>query len=376
MKKKIVILIIVAIFSNNIFGQEIISIKLSDGDSIIGRLELPRDKENIPLLVIFVHGTGPNTYLNKRKTRNLEFNYFDLFADEFNKRNIGFFSYNRRGVEVGDTPPYYDRIDSAKYSKYLPLTEAKDVESIIFKLRSDSRFSNSKIALLGCSEGTIIASMVADRKIEKVDALLLFGYVNDNLFDVIKWQYSGKSSMINLRKYFDINKDNIIDKSEYYSTEKGATIGRTRILQNADFTSMDVVKDSVIDYKDFEVTLADYYKNLTTMIDTDNDKWIWNNYFRITTRWLKEHFLLEANKTRLLRIDIPIHIFHGIDDANVSIEGVYDIQDRFKQVDKDNLHCYFFEGHNHDLNYMHWQYEEKISEGLDSIFNISELLFK
>lgn len=376
MMKKIVILIIVVLFSNNIFGDEIISIKLSDGDSIIGRLELPSDKENVPLLVIFVHGTGPNTYLNKRKIGGIEFNYFDLFADEFNKRNIGFFSYNRRGVEIGDTPPYYDRIDSVKYSKYLPLTEAMDVESIISQLRNDGRFSNSKIALLGCSEGTIIASMVADRKIEKVDALLLFGYVNDNLFDVIKWQYSGKSSMINLRKYFDINKDNIIDKSEYYSTEKPATIGRTRILQNADFTSMDVVKDSVIDYKDFEVTLADYYKNLTTMIDTDNDKWIWNNYFRISTRWLKEHFLLEANKTRLLRIDIPIHIFHGIDDANVPVEGVYDIQDRFKQVDKDNLHCYFFEDHNHDMNYMHWHYEEKISEGLNSIFNKTELLFK
>lgn len=377
MKKKIVILIIVAIFSNNIFGQEIISIKLSDGDSIIGRLELPRDKENIPLLVIFVHGTGPNTYLNKRKIGNIEFNYFDLFADEFNKRNIGFFSYNRRGVEVGgDTPPYYDRIDSAKYSKYLPLTEAKDVESIIFKLRSDSRFSNSKIALLGCSEGTIIASMVADRKIEKVDALLLFGYVNDNLFDVIKWQNSGKASMINLRKYFDINKDNIIDKSEYYSTEEGATIGRTKIFKNADFTSMDVVKDSVIDYKDFEIKLADNYKYLMTMIDTNNDKWIWNNYFRVTTRWLKEHFLLEANKTRLLRIDIPIHIFHGIDDANVPVEGVYDIQNRFRKANKSNLQCYFFEGHNHDLNYLHWHFEQQISEGLNSIFNKSESLIK
>lgn len=376
MMKKIVILIIVAIFSNNIFGEEIISIKLSDGDSIIGLLELPRDKENIPLLVIFVHGTGPNTYLNKRKIGNIEFNYFDLFADEFNKRNIGFFSYNRRGVEVGDTPPYYDRIDSAKYSKYLPLTEAKDVESIIFKLRSDSRFSNSKIALLGCSEGTIIASMVADRKIEKVDALLLFGYVNDNLFDVIKWQNSGKASMIYLRKYFDTNKDNIIHKSEYESIEKGATIGRTKIFKNADFTSMDVVKDSVIDYKDFEIKLADNYKYLMTMIDTNNDKWIWNNYFRVTTRWLKEHFLLEANKTRLLRIDIPINIFHGIDDGNVPVEGVYDIQNRFRKANKSNLQCYFFEGHNHDLNYLHWQFEKQISEGLNSIFNKSELLFK
>jgi hypothetical protein len=86
-----------------------------------------------------VHGTGPNTYLNKRKIGNIEFYYYDLFADEFNKRGIGFFSYSRKGFEIGDTPPYYDKIDSAKYSAYLPLTEAKDIEAIISQLKMSER---------------------------------------------------------------------------------------------------------------------------------------------------------------------------------------------------------------------------------------------
>ncbi len=374
--KKIGLLIIMVLSCHHIFADEIISIKLSDGDSISGRLEFPHGNEDIPLLVIFVHGTGPNTYLNKRKIGNIEFNYFDLFAAEFNKRNIGFFTYNRRGVTLGDTPPYYDKIDSAKYSKYLPFNEVRDVESIISHLKNDGRFSKTKIVLLGCSEGTIIASMVADRKIEKVDALLLFGYVNENLSDVLKWQYSGKASLINLRKYFDSNRDNIIQRNEYESTEEGATIGRSKLFRNADFASLDLVKDSVIDYKDFEVKLADYYEYLMLMIDAGNNNWVWNNYFRVTTRWLKEHFLLEANKTRLLRIDISIYIFHGIDDGNVPVEGVYDIQDRFKSAGKENLQCYIFEGHNHDLNYLQWQFERQIPEGLDSIFCKAELLFK
>lgn len=215
--KKILILLIAVFFSICVFGEEIVKVQLSDGESITGRLKLPSDNDRISLLVVFVHGTGPNTYLNKRKIGTREFSYFDLFEEEFNKRGIGFFTYNRRGVEIGDTPPYYDKIDSAKYSKYLPLTEAEDIESIISKLKHDERFLNSKIALLGSSEGTIIASMVADRKVEKIDALLLFGYANDNLFDIIKWQYSGKASIINLRRYFDTNKDNKISKDEYES---------------------------------------------------------------------------------------------------------------------------------------------------------------
>jgi pimeloyl-ACP methyl ester carboxylesterase len=372
--KMILILMVSVFFNNYVFGEEIVKVRLTDGESIIGRLKLPAENDRIPLLVVFVHGTGPNTYLNKRKLGNREFNYFDLFADEFNKRGIGFFTYNRRGVEIGDTPPYYDKIDSAKYVKYLPLKEAEDVEAIISQLRCDSRFRNSKIALLGCSEGTIIASMVADRKVQKIDGLLLFGYANDNLYDIIKWQYSGKASMINLRKFFDVNKDDLITRSEYESADSAAVVGRTRLFKNTPFESLDIVKDTILDYHDFAIKNTQFFEYLLKMVDLGNDAWIWQNYFRVTSRWLKEHFQLEANKTRLLRIDIPIYIFNGIDDGNVPVEGVYDIQSRFRQVNKANLKCFFFEGHNHDLNYLNWPFDRKISEGLNSIFNTSELL--
>jgi len=375
MKKLIVILIIVGL-SICASGSEIIKVRLSDGETIDGKLVLPKDSSNVQMIVIFVHGTGPNTYLNKRKIGNIEFNYFDLFADEFTRRGIGFFTYNRRGVEISDKPPMYDIIDSIKYAKYLPSTEVVDIESIISCLRKDSRLKQSKIALLGASEGTIIASMVADRRAERVDALLLFGYANENLFDIIKWQFSGVSSIINLRKFFDVNKDNIISREEYESTDSMAVIGRTKVLKNVSFDALDVVKDNTLDFRDFASKTANYYEYLLKMIDSGNDAWIWKNYFKVTSRWLKEHFQLEANKTRLLRIDIPIYIFHGIDDSNVPIDGVYDIQSKFKEANKTNLKCFFYEGHNHDLNYLDWPLKHHISNGLNSIFNTSELLLK
>jgi len=237
MKK--LLLLFACTWSLLVFGSEIRTIPLNDGESIVGRLSLPSTNDNVPLVVVFVPGTGPNTYLNKRKISNSEFNYYDLFETEFNKRGIGFFTYNRRGVEIGDNPPYYEKIDSAKYAKYTPKREVLDIESILADLRKIDRLQHAKIALLGASEGTIIAAMVAERMVEDVDGLLLFGYANDNM--------------------------------------------------------------------------------------------------------------LEANKTRLLNIDIPISIFQGVEDANASVEVVYDIQSRFKKANKTNLKCFLFEGHNHDL---------------------------
>ncbi len=48
------------------------------------------------------------------------FNYFDIFADEFTARGIGFCSYSQRGVRDGDTPPFFVEIDEQAYQQYRP----------------------------------------------------------------------------------------------------------------------------------------------------------------------------------------------------------------------------------------------------------------
>ena len=92
----------------------------------------------------------------------------------------------------------------------------------------------------------------------------------------------------------------------------------------------------------------------------------------LTSAWYKDHFKLEPNKIRLLKIDIPIYIFHGDADAMTPIEGVYDIKNRFAQNNKTNLQCFIFKGADHDLNYDF----KIISEGIQKIFDISEELNK
>lgn len=367
--KHFIVLFILLLSISELTGSEVIKFTLSDGETIDGMLNMPSDKGKVKMLVVFVHGTGPNTYLNKRKFGEYDFNYFDLFAEELNKRGIAFFTYNRRGVTIGDKPPYFDSVDSVKYLKYLPLTEAEDIETMITELRKRRELRKSKIGLLGASEGTILATMVTDRKKVKIDDLFLFGYANDNLFDIIKWQFSGVSSMMNLKKYFDTDGDYKITKTEYESPDTGAVLGRTKVLQNSKFEQLDIIKDSIIDAKDFAARTTPFYNYLLQMTEAGNDSWIWKNYFRVTSAWLKAHFSLEPNKTRLLRIDIPVFIIHGTDDANVPVGGVTDIQTKFREIGKTNLQCTIVEGHNHDLNYQDWIYKKQISKGLQLLFD-------
>ena len=100
--------------------------------------------------------------------------------------------------------------------------------------------------------------------------------------------------------------------------------------------------------------------------------WIWDYYFRITPEWFDEHFCLEANKTRLPRLKLPIHIFHGTQDQNLPVDGVRELKARFEMLGKSNLKTYIFDKHDHDLNFLEWIRDNKMPEGIAKIMEVAE----
>ncbi len=362
------LLIILSCFSLQAFTPEMKTISLSDGEEITARLCLPDN--SVKTIVFCVHGTGANNYLNKRDG----FNYYDDIAEGFCSNEVAFFSYNRRGIDVGDTPPMYNKIDSVKYAKYLPINEAEDIECMLSVLKKDKRSKNCKIILYGISEGTIIASLVAERKKVGVDALFLHGYAHENMYDIIEWQNEGYGVMNMANAVFDKNGDKKISREEYESNDKEIKAYKKYLFQNLPFETLDVVKDSVIDVNDIRTMRESFAATLMEKITVGDEEWIQKNYFYLTIGWFRQHFALEANKTRLLRLDIPIYIFHGADDANVPVESVYDLQERFKVSNKTNLNAYVFEKHNHDLNFLNWRTDKKWPEGYLKIFECAKNL--
>lgn len=350
------------------FTSEIKTIKLNDGEKISARLALPDSRTD--KIIICIHGTGPNTYLTKRTN----FNFYDELAKGFCENGVGFFTYSRRGCKDGNVPPYYTDVDSLQYSKYTPLQEVQDVECMIKSILKDKRFKNSKIILYGLSEGTIIASMIAERKKVRVDAILLHGYCNENLLDIIKWQNEGNSTMVTINPIFDKDGDKAISRAEYENKDEIVSKYRKAIFKDIAFDKYDVNKDSVINIIDITRLRAPFHAELLKRVSDNDWMWIRTNYFNVTPKWFTEHFAIEANKTRLLRVDIPIHIFHGTDDANVPVESVYDLQKRFDICHKTNLTIHIFEKHSHDLNFYDIITKKDWSQGHKAIFQVAEEL--
>lgn len=350
------------------FSSRMRSVKLHDGETVQARLCLPEQGE-VKTVVVIVHGTGPNTYLNKRPG----FNYYDALAEGFCQQGVGFYTYDRRGCRVGDKPPMFVEVDSVRYNTYTPQNDALDVEAHVASLLKEKRFRHCKLLLYGISEGTMIAPLVAERGKVRVDGLLLHGYVNENMYDIIRWQHKGYGGLMVINEVFDKNDDKAVSRAEYEAAELAPY--RTAYLQDVPFDSLDVVKNERYDIDDVEFVRKQINFDGERMdkIATGDQKWIWDNYmggvFPLTIAWFRQHFRLEANKTRLLRLDLPIHIFHGTHDGSVPVEGVYDVADRFRACGKTNLTTHIFERHNHDLNFLQWLTAKTFPQGLQAIFD-------
>lgn len=302
-------------------------------------------------------------------TKRQAFNYYDELAKGFCEQGLAFLTYNRRGCSDGNTPPFFVEIDSVKYSKYTPTQEVEDIESMITSIFNERRFKNYKIILYGISEGTIIAPIIVERENFQIESLLLHGYAHDNMFDIIQWQDKGYGVLIMANSFFDKNNDEKISKEEY--EDKQASGYHTYLFQNQPFNSLDIIKDGFIDIQDIEKMRAPFHDALMEKVTNNDWLWIRSNYFNITPQWFKSHFALEPNKTRLLRLNIPIHIFHGQEDADVPVESVFDLQSRFDVCNKTNLTIHTFKRHNHDLNFQDWLVHKKWSEGFEAIFSVA-----
>ena len=348
--------------------EEIVAITAHDGLKFEGKLRLP-EGETVNKLVIYVNGSGPNTYDNKRQAGDVTFNYHDLFAEQFTQEGIAYFSYNTRGVTVGNEAPYFAEIDEDAYQSYLPLNQVKDVEAIIRYLKADSRLQNAKVILLGWSEGTMIAPLVALGGEVPVDALFLAGYCNETMADILEWQLTGGSSMVNVGAYLDSDGDGTVTKVEYDADPFQVT------AQFGAFEELDVNSDGEINRKDFEQMLKDMHDETFRAFDGGDDAWLKENYgVRLTSAWFRAHREIPPNRETLPRLTLPIYIFQGTIDANVPVEQSREIAEAFREAGKTNLHLREFEMHDHDLNYILYPISGTISEGLQAIFDAAKEL--
>ena len=338
-------------------------VKAFDEYNLDVKIDYPLDCEKI---IIFCHGSGANTYDNHREIDGKQFNYYDLFANEFCKRNIAFCRWNTRGCSPSDISPEFVSINSKEFETYCPSTSIQDILTIKDFVKTLPQFKNSKILLMGISEGaTLVPFAMAQCK--DVAGLLLLGFSYENMKDTLEWQLSGGSSMVNMCKYFDCSEKGFIEKDDFMLDRYNV---RSSLFQDTSFEDLDMDNDGKITQNDFALQLKNYKNKVFEAIENNDDEWLRENYsVQITSKWCKEHFSLPDVSTVVCALTVPIYIFQGEDDANIPISDINKIRSDFDKTGKENLHIFTFSKHDHDLNYLQYVFNRVISDGLKCVFD-------
>jgi len=346
-----------------------------DGYSLEGKLTLPKGEDEVSKLVVFVHGSGPNTYENRDVLEGTEVYCFETLSNEFSRRGVAFFAYNQRGIHLSDNPPLFYDMNVEEYQTYLPLNSVEDIYYIINELKKDECLQNSDVYLLGVSEGTIISALFAEKHSDKVDALFLWGYVNISLSDTIIWQLSGGSFVPLFKEYFETDAAGRINKEAFESGQKEVLAGLG--LGDDAFEVCDANHDGYIDEEEMvalgKSLIGFDSETILTAIEKRNDEWLLDDSTlggqKFTSGWFLQHIGLRNNMERLPELNLPIFIFHGTLDMNTNIQGVYDVQKRFQELGKSNLKVNIFKGYDHGLGIAQYLFTGVMPESFKAIFD-------
>jgi len=336
-----------------------------DGYPMRGKLTVPNSARPYPV-VVYVQAAEGMTVDMKRPLPNGTFNYFDLYREKLPEIGVGFFSYEGRGVTMGDTPPRYETIDRTVYNTSTLDNKVRDVLSAVSVVLKQKGVDSTKVFLMGASEGTLLAAEAAARAPDQVrGGLVLYAVLSSTLKDMLKFQAADGPFLV-INSVFDADKDGKTSKAEY---DADARKNRALGLQATTFETLDADRDGSFTQADFR-TLR---KPLVDAIAADNfdsiSAWLKQTaVVDLPTGWLKDHFAHPSMWSFLSQLQIPVGLFHGTADNLAPVDGTRNLEAQAKRAGKSNLEFHYFEGLDHSLGVGAWFTRRTLPEGHRAIF--------
>lgn len=321
----------------------------ADGIALEGKLSVPADAKGPVPVVFYLHGAGPRTVDNSIQYRDEEgriavYRYHDFHSTELARRGVAFFRINKRGCTMETSGRL--KFDGPAFARATPSVLLDDYEKALAALRGRSEIDTNKIVLFGSSEGTRLAPQLAARLPGGIVGLALMSYQSANQRETIAWQ-NQIGPWRNIQKLIPEAGDGKLTRAEYDAAlQRNGAIERILPFKSLDTDADDTLKS--------EELLALTQKRLDAILkaveDRDDDL-IQKALMNLTSAYLLDDWSGDPTHVTLMKLEVPIAIFHGELDGTTSIEGVREAGKAFQAAGRTNLAVHAYADHDHDLNW-------------------------
>ncbi|MEQ8763874.1 MAG: hypothetical protein RL885_08105 [Planctomycetota bacterium] len=328
----------------------LIEMEAEDRTPLEAKLSLPADAEGKVPVVFYLHGAGPRTYDNPFPTVDEEGEqsvgkYLDFFASELTGRGVAFFRMSKRGCHAREEPPWM-KVDRAIFSKATLSVLLADYEVALDSLRKRPEIDPNRIVLIGSSEGTRLAPQLALRSPKGLLGVAMLGYAADNAHDTIVWQMTD-GPWRNISHLIPAARDGALTKDEHQAFLEAMPA----LAAQLPFQPVDVDGDGQWTSADFEKLNAPRLQATLNAVEQGDDDFLWKNLLNLSSAYCRGWWDAEPNAETLLKLDLPLAIFHGDLDGTCRVEGVLETQELLREAERENLEVHLYDDANHDLNW-------------------------
>ena len=330
-----------------------------------GKLVMPDTPGPHPVVIYMQTAEGMTVDMKRAGGKDGSFNYFDVYRKNFPEMGVGFYSYDGRGIEMGDQPPRYEKIDRAVYDTSTIENKVLDAISALASIRGRADVDRNRIYLMGASEGTLIAAEVASTVPDLFAGLVLYGVLTSNMrYDFAYIMSDG--AYMTYRQAFDANGDALVSKAEF---EADPFKYRANTLRGAEFSVFDKDGDGFFTLEEMKLLTQPYLDALKNDNFALLDQWAASAAAVATPKnWFKDHFAQGSLWSYLSTLDLPIGFFQGDMDTSVPIEGVKMLEAKAKAAGKTKMEFHYFTGFGHSLGIERYFYDGTVPPGHQAIF--------
>ncbi len=302
-------------------------IDLGAGLTTNAQLTIPAVGEGPFPGVILVHGSGPmdmNEYLPPLVTGTGEPSRpFLQIAEYLSERGFVVLRYNKRGIGLNMTV-----LDQNVYGNMTVQDLIGDAEKAIEVLIQQPEVDINDITIIGHSEGTAIAPIIADED-PRVKKIVLMSAYAQNLSDVIYYQLVDRT--IFFAEEIDTNDDGLLSIQEVYATME---------VENVELSPLPpelMIENSTgvwLWYPELDANEDSYFS-----IDEELKplrigafEWFTTTEFPGSI-WLHSHFIMDTNLALIGNVSASILILQGENDTQAPVEEAFLLEQRLTEID-------------------------------------------